>query len=90
MNLLKKISVEENIDVEEKVLQSISISSDGGLRDAIGLLDKLSSYKEGTIKYNDFLVMNGQIRSDDLEEFEDTILFYKANEMLEKNRTILQ
>ncbi len=84
VNLLKKISVEENIDVEEKVLQSISISSDGGLRDAIGLLDKLSSYKEGTIKYNDFLVMNGQIRSDDLEEFEDTILFYKANEMLEK------
>ncbi len=84
VNLLKKISVEENIDVEEKVLQSISISSDGGLRDAIGLLDKLSSYKEGTIQYNDFLVMNGQIRSDDLEEFEDTILFYKANEMLEK------
>ena len=84
VNLLKKISVEENIDVEEKVLQSISISSDGGLRDAIGLLDKLSSYKEGTIQYNDFLVMNGQIKSDDLEEFEDTILFYKANEMLEK------
>ena len=82
--LLKKISVEESIDVDEKVLQSIAISSDGGLRDAIGLLDKLSSYKDGRILYNDFLVMNGQITSEDLEKFEDTILFYNANEMLEQ------
>ena len=82
--LLKKISVEESIVVDEKVLQSIAISSDGGLRDAIGLLDKLSSYKDGRILYNDFLVMNGQITSEDLEKFEDTILFYNANEMLEQ------
>ena len=82
--LLKKISVEENINVEEKVLESIAISSDGGLRDAIGLLDKLSSYKEGKILYNDFLVMNGQITSEDLAKLEDTILFYNATEMLEQ------
>ena len=82
--LLKKISVEENINIEEKVLESIAISSDGGLRDAIGLLDKLSSYKEGKILYNDFLVMNGQITSEDLAKLEDTILFYNATEMLEQ------
>ena len=82
--LLEKISIEENIDIEEKVLQSIAVSSDGGLRDAIGLLDKLSSYKEGKILYNDFLVMNGQVASEDLDKFEDTILLYNANKMLEQ------
>ena len=44
VNRLKFICEQENILVEEKVLEEISLAAEGGLRDAVGMLDKLSSY----------------------------------------------
>ena len=82
--MLKKIALNEKIKIEDEVLTSIASASDGGLRDAIGLLDKLSSYKLGKITYNDFLTMNGQIIENELLEFENSILAYKTDVMLEK------
>ena len=82
--MLKKIALNERIEIEDEVLTSIASASDGGLRDAIGLLDKLSSYKLGKITYNDFLTMNGQIIENELLEFENSILAYKTDVMLEK------
>ena len=82
--MLEKIALNEKIEIEDEVLTSIAYASDGGLRDAIGLLDKLSSYKLGKITYNDFLTMNGQIIENELLEFENSILAYKTDVMLEK------
>ena len=82
--MLEKIVLNEKIEIEDEVLTSIASASDGGLRDAIGLLDKLSSYKLGKITYNDFLTMNGQIIENELLEFENSILAYKTDVMLEK------
>lgn len=82
--MLKKIASNEKIEIEDEVLTSIASVSDGGLRDAIGLLDKLSSYKLGKITYNDFLTINGQIIENELLEFENSILTHKNNVMLEK------
>ncbi len=82
--LLEKIASNEKIEIEDEVLTAIASASDGGLRDAIGLLDKLSSYKLGKITYNDFLTMNGQIIEDELLAFENSILTHKNDVMLEK------
>lgn len=82
--MLEKIASNEKIEIEDEVLTSIASVSDGGLRDAIGLLDKLSSYKLGKITYNDFLTINGQIIENELLEFENSILTHKNNVMLEK------
>ena len=41
---LKKIATEEKINITDKALEEISKLTDGGLRDAIGLLDKVISY----------------------------------------------
>ena len=82
--MLKKIASNEKIEIEDEVLTAVASASDGGLRDAIGLLDKLSSYKLGKITYNDFLTINGQIIENELLEFENSILTHKNNVMLEK------
>ena len=82
--MLEKIASNEKIEIEDEVLTSIASVSDGGLRDAIGLLDKLSSYKLGKITYNDFLTINGQIIENELLEFENSVLTHKNNVMLEK------
>lgn len=49
----------EKIKIDDDVLKSISILSDGGMRDAIGMLDKVSSYSDEKITINQFEELNG-------------------------------
>ena len=66
---LKYVCSCENIDVEEDVLENIALLSDGGLRDALGSLDKLVSYTESKITMDDFNEVNGVISSKDMDIF---------------------
>ena len=63
---LKYICNEENIKIDEDSLNLISIDSNGGMRDAIGLLDQLNAYSNGDIKYEDVLLLNGRISEKDI------------------------
>ena len=45
--------------ITEDALYEIARLSDGGLRDAINMLDQLSSYKNGTINVDDVYKLNG-------------------------------
>ncbi len=65
---LNYICEKENIKIDEKSLELISIDSNGGMRDAIGLLDQLNAYSNGDIKYEDVLLLNGRISTNDLNE----------------------
>lgn len=71
---LKYVCSCENIDVEEDVLENIALLSDGGLRDALGSLDKLVSYTESKITMDDFNEVNGVISSKDMNIFLSDIL----------------
>ena len=71
---LKYVCSCENIDVEEDVLENIALLSDGGLRDALGSLDKLVSYTESKITMDDFNEVNGVIASKDMDIFLSDIL----------------
>ena len=71
---LKYVCSSENIDVEEDVLENIALLSDGGLRDALGALDKLVSYTENKITMDDFNEVNGVISSKDMDVFLSDIL----------------
>lgn len=67
MGRLKQIIKEENIIIDEEVLKGISLYSDGGLRDSLSLLDKLSSYKTDRITMIDFYEMNDMIEESQIE-----------------------
>ena len=56
---LSEISKKEEIMITEDALYEIARLSDGGLRDAINMLDQLSSYKNGTINVDDVYKLNG-------------------------------
>jgi len=58
---LNKISELENIDISNDALFEIARLSDGGLRDAINLLDQLTAYKEGNITLEDVYKVNGSV-----------------------------
>ena len=49
---LKEISIIENIDIDEESLYLIARKSDGGMRDALSLLDQVLSFADGPIRVN--------------------------------------
>ena len=62
-----KIAQQEKIEIDSNVLDAIAQSSDGGLRDAIGMLDKIISYQTNHITMDDFLQINGSLPLSELK-----------------------
>ena len=70
---IKFITKKENISIDDDVIHDIAKYSDGGMRDALGLLDKLSSYTDKNITSESFAELNGTITKNELENFIDNI-----------------
>ena len=70
---LNTVCKSENIEIDYDVLKEIAISCDGGLRDALGALDKLVSYTNDKITVDDFAELNGNVTKKILESFCDSI-----------------
>jgi len=49
VKLLKKVSKEAKIEIDDKAVDSIARASEGGARDALSLLDQCSAFTEGEI-----------------------------------------
>ena len=69
VNKLVEICKNENIKIDSDVLYNIAVFSEGGLRDSIGLLDKLISYNPNNITMDDFTEINGIISEGKIKEF---------------------
>ena len=65
---LTYISEKENIDIENEAIKEIAYYSNGGLRDAIGMLDKLNSFSNSKITADLFKSLNGMIAQQDIED----------------------
>ena len=61
-NRLKYVSQKENINITDEALDQISTSCEGGMRDALSLLDQTISFSEsGNIVLDDVLNVSGNI-----------------------------
>ena len=81
---LKFVCIEENIAIDDEVLENIAVLSDGGLRDALGSLDKLTSYTKEKIKMEDFTEINGIISSNDINNLLNDIMLGNIHSVLIK------
>ena len=79
---LKTVCESEKIEIEEEALKEIAISSDGGMRDALGALDKLTSYTKDKITVDDFAELNGMITKKLMKDFCDSIFNGNLAEVL--------
>ena len=61
MKRLKQICLKEEILIKDDALYEIARLSDGGLRDAINLLDQLTAYKNDLITLDDVYKVNGSV-----------------------------
>lgn len=79
---LKYVCNQENILIEDDVLREIAISSDGGMRDSLGILDKLSSYTSNLITMNIYTELNGLITKKNLKTLCDFVFTANYKEVL--------
>ena len=88
---LSMVCSKENVEMEYDVLKQISIVVDGGMRDALGMLDKLIVYGDGKISLDDFLKLNGLVTKNSLEELSTCIFegdFKKVIDLIDQWNSI--
>ncbi len=65
---LRRIAGEEGVKVEGDALLAIARGAEGGMRDALGALDQIISFKGNDITEQDFLAVFGLVSRTQLEE----------------------
>lgn len=63
---LAKIMADEGIEFDGKALDVIAKAAEGGMRDALSLLDQALSFSSGKLEENDALLVTGSIAADAL------------------------
>lgn len=79
---LNYVCKQEKIKIEKEVIDKIALLSDGGLRDALGFLDKMVSYTSEKITMSDFNDVNGYISDDELDSFINDLLSGSIDKVL--------
>lgn len=83
-NQLLYVCEKENIDIENEAVNQIITLADGGVRDALSILDQLYAYCGNTIRYDDVLKVFGLISKDELVDFIINILKRNTNIVINK------
>ncbi len=81
---LNEICKKEIIKIDEDALNEIAKCSNGGLRDAIGLLEKASNYKNDKINIDDIKFISNNISTKELEELVNLIIDKNIEEIINK------
>ncbi|MBU1093864.1 MAG: DNA polymerase III subunit gamma/tau [Firmicutes bacterium] len=86
MEKLSEIATKENIDVTPDAVRAIAVNSEGGLRDAISLLDQAISFADGQITEDDVHQVSGSVSKKALTELLTSI----TNKEISKAMIILK
>ncbi|MFP7170652.1 DNA polymerase III subunit gamma/tau [Terribacillus sp. 7520-G] len=68
VNRMKEILEKEQITVSEDAVESVALAAEGGMRDALSLLDQAISYSEDVVELEDVLAVTGAVSQDRLTE----------------------
>lgn len=80
---LTEICGKEGIKADADALQYIARLSDGGMRDALSILDQISSFTDGKVTYQQVLGMTGGIPSEQFARLAAAILEGDMGQLLE-------
>lgn len=79
---LENICKKENIEVDKETLESIAEMSNGGMRDSIGMLDKLFAYCGNKITYEDFIKVNKIVSTKEVDNFIELVYENNINDVI--------
>ncbi|MBP1153450.1 MULTISPECIES: DNA polymerase III subunit gamma/tau [unclassified Paenibacillus] len=70
---LREVCASEHIEIDEDALAFIARLSDGGMRDALSLLDQIIAFSGQRVSYDDVLSITGGMASDQFEKLVSAI-----------------
>ena len=79
---LSFIAESEQIEIEDAALKEIAFIADGGMRDAISILDQAVAYSTDVITLKDINDIVGTISNSKIDEFINNLIENKINDML--------
>lgn len=87
---MKYILDQEEIKYDDKALAVIAQVADGGMRDALSILDQLLSYEKGSVNYNDALQITGFAAKKNIEKILLALLNKDAGNALKETQKELR
>ena len=81
---LRYVSDLENINISDEVLYEIARVSEGGMRDSLGMLDKVSIYKTAEITLEDFYKLNSLLAEKEIKDFIKDFCLGNNKELIKK------
>ena len=83
-NQIVKVCESENIQIEDEAIKQILTLADGGVRDALSILDQLYAYCDSYISYDDVIRVFGLVSKRELIDFVENIFARNTNIVLNK------
>ncbi|BAM46151.1 DNA polymerase III subunit gamma/tau [Amphibacillus xylanus] len=79
---MKQIMNEEKISVTDEAFHAIALAAEGGMRDALSLLDQAISYSQDVVELEDVLAITGSVSQSNLIELIDALYHQDAKTAL--------
>ncbi len=76
--VLKRVSEKEGFATSPEVLDLVARAADGSYRDALGLLDQLATYGDGSVQISDVLDLFGAVEREEIFTLADQIAMGNA------------
>ncbi|NBI31079.1 DNA polymerase III subunit gamma/tau [Chengkuizengella marina] len=87
---MRFICEQENISIDDDALQYIALLSDGGMRDALSLLDQIVSFSGQHISYEQVIEATGGIESSQFLKIAEAVKEQNAGQILELISHLMQ
>ncbi|MDY2685998.1 MAG: DNA polymerase III subunit gamma/tau [Selenomonadaceae bacterium] len=87
---LREIAKQSDMEIEDEALAMIAIQADGGLRDALSILDQCSALSDGKITAARVRQILGLVGHDWIYQMTDAIAAHEAQKLLEMVAKLLQ
>ncbi|MEQ6390696.1 DNA polymerase III subunit gamma/tau [Bacillaceae bacterium S4-13-58] len=87
---MKTIIENENIHVQDEALHAVALAAEGGMRDALSILDQAISYSEEEVTLEDVLAVTGSVSQKRLTQLVDSLFHKNANQALQTVDELIQ
>ena len=84
------ILTQKKVDYDEKALRVIAQAAEGGMRDALSILDQVISFGDNTVTLDDALMVTGSVTKKLLADYVEEVTSHVTKPALETMREILQ
>lgn len=79
---MREIAEKEEVEVDEKALEAVALAAEGGMRDALSILDQAISFADSRVEVDDVLAVTGGVAQSILTELVNAMFDEKIEETL--------